>query len=532
MGKRLDEITIVGGGSAGWLIALFLVTILNRARDAAPVKIAVIESPNIPNIGVGEATVTGMFRLLKQLDIDEQAFMRDSDATFKCAGRFIDWCRDDAGKPVTFYNPFNNGNFLEGVESAWHYHRYGPRAGANSFVDTILPTAAMVEACRAPKKAGMGNYEKVMPYTYHLNAQSFSVHLRDIAIERGVQHIQDDMLEVEQDERGYISALKLDRNGRYPVKFVIDCTGFRGLILQKTLGEEWIDYGKHLLCDRAIPVMIPHGDVNKIMPCTTATGLSAGWSWNVPLYHRTGTGYVFSSQFKSDDEAYDELMQHLGDVKPINEPRVIPMRIGRVRKPWVKNCIAAGLAAGFVEPLEATAIYSIEMTARWLVTYYPDEDISPVWAQRFNKVMNRQYEDILNFIVMNYVTSNRPEPFWQAARNDIEIPDKLAENLALWEQAMPAPYDTDDAFLFTYWSYIFIMLQKGYFNGKHMPGEAVISEQPWNQFTKQMAQVKRNMVKDLPNHYELLTALRGGIDPGESHLSLGAAGSSSRLAHA
>lgn len=529
MGNRLDEITIVGGGSAGWLIATFLVTALNRSSKEKPVTITVIESPNIPNIGVGEATVTGMYRLLKQLKIDEAEFMRASDATFKCAGRFENWSLDDKGQPITFYNPFNEGNHLNGIESTYHYHRFGPRHGGNSYTDCILPTAAVIDAARGPKKIGSANYETILPYTYHLNAQSFSVHLRDIAIQRGVVHVQDDMLEVEQDERGYISALHLQERGRFPVKFVIDCTGFRGLILQQVLGEEFIPYGKHLLCDRAIPVMIPHGDVAKIRPCTTATALSAGWSWNVPLYHRAGTGYVYSSQFISDDQAYDELFRHLGNVEPLNEPRVIPMRIGRVRRPWVKNCIAAGLAAGFVEPLEATAIYTIEMTARWLTTYFPDRDIDPVWAKRFNKVMNRQYEDILNFIVMNYYTSNRPEPFWQASRNDIELPDKLRENIELWQHTMPAPYDTDDAFLFTHWNYLFIMLQKGFFRGRQLPGESLITEQSWNNYTEKMARAKQAIVADLPNHFELLTSMRGGMDPGESHISLGAASNSAAL---
>jgi tryptophan halogenase len=530
VGNRLDEVTIVGGGSAGWLIALSLVTMLNRGGNNKPVKITVIESPSIPNIGVGEATVTGMYRLLKQLRIDEAEFMRASDATFKCAGRFENWSLDDKGRPITFYNPFNDGNYLNGIESTYHYHRFGPRNGCDSYSDCVLPTAALIDAIRGPKKIGMGNYETILPYTYHLNAQSFSVHLRDVAIERGVEYVQDDMLEVEQDDNGYISALHLKERGRFPVKFVFDCTGFRGQILQQVLKEPFIPYDRHLLCDRAIPVMIPHADVNKIRPCTTATALSAGWSWNVPLYHRAGTGYVYSSQFISDEEAYDELFRHLGDVKPLNEPRVIPMRIGRVRRPWVKNCIAAGLAAGFVEPLEATAIYSIEMTARWFMTYFPDNALDPVWAKRFNKTMDRQYEDILNFIVMNYVTSNRPEPFWEASRNGIDIPDRLRENLELWEHTMPAAYDTDDAFLFTHWNYLFIMLQKGFYNGRQLPAESLITEKPWIDYTQKMARAKLAMIADLPNHYELLTAMRGGKDPGESHISLGATSNSAALA--
>ena len=529
MNKRLDEVTIVGGGTAGWLIALFLVTTLNRGDDKSKVKITVIESPNIPNIGVGEATVTGMFRMLKQLRIDEAEFMLKSDATFKCAGRFENWSVDDKGQPKVFYNPFSNGGYVDGIETAYHYHRFGPRAGSKSYADNALPTLAAIEKCRAPKMPGSKNYEAIFPYTYHLNAQSFSVHLRDVARQRGVIHIQDDMLDVELGENGYISALKLKEKGRFPVKFVFDCTGFRGLILQKALGEPFIPYDNHLLCDRAIPVMIPHRDTSKIKPCTTATALSAGWSWNVPLYHRTGTGYVYSSKFISDDEACDELFRHLGDVQPINEPRVIPMRIGRVRRPWVKNCIAAGLAAGFVEPLEATAIYSIEMTARWFMTYFPDEDLSPVFEKRFNKVMDRQYEDILNFIVMNYYTSNRPEPFWLASRNDIDVPGGLRENMELWEHNMPAPYDTGDAFLFTHWNYLYMLLQKDYFKGKKFAGESLVSEKSWVRHSQNVARGRESLLKNLPNHFELLKAMRAGKSMEESHISLGEKSGSAAL---
>lgn len=209
MSKRLDEVTIVGGGSAGWMIALFLVTTLNRSGGKPKVKITVIESPNVPNIGVGEATVTGMFRMLKQLDIDEAEFMLKSDATFKCAGRFENWSLDDKGQPKVFYNPFSNGGYVNGVETAYHYHRFGPRAGATTYADNVLPTVAAIEHCRAPRIPGSKNYEAIFPYTYHLNAQSFSVHLRDVAKQRGVIHIQDDMEEVELNENGYISALKL-----------------------------------------------------------------------------------------------------------------------------------------------------------------------------------------------------------------------------------------------------------------------------------------------------------------------------------
>lgn len=533
MNNRLDSITIVGGGTAGWLIALFLVTTLNRGDNKSNVKVTVIESPKIPTIGVGEATVTGMYRFLKQMNIDEAEFIRRSDATFKCSGRFVGWNLDKNGNPITFVNPFNTGGMVSGIESAYHFHKYGREAGARSYADNTLPTEAVVENARGPRLMDSKDYEAVIPYTYHLNAGTFSQFLRDIAIERGVEHIQDDMLDVELDEQGFVSALQLEQGGRYPVKFVFDCTGFRSLILQKALGEPFIPYDKHLLVDRAVPIMIPHQNPLKIKPCTNSTALSAGWAWRVPLFHRAGTGYVFSSKFVSDDQAIDEMLAHLGDEAPKDfEPRVIPMRVGRIRRPWVKNCIAAGLSAGFVEPLEATAIYTIEMTARWFLTYFPDKEINASFANRFNEIMDRQYKDILNFIVMNYYTSNRTDPFWLAARNEIEVPDRLRENLELWKHTLPSAMDTDDTFLFQHWDYLYILLGKGYFKGRHFPSESVLSRRDWKRHSRRVAEAKAQLLARLPNHYELLLNIRdgGSTRPEVAHLQRSAPQGSARPA--
>jgi len=335
MSSPIRKITIVGGGSAGWLIATHLISTLGRQQKGPEgIDVTLIESSNVPTIGVGEATVPGMYGLLKQLGINESEFMQYSNASFKCSGRFSGWNLDSNGLPLTFLNPFNTGTFLNGFNTAYHYHRFGPREGATSFVDNMMPTQAVVEQARGPRRPGDGDYDFRVPYTYHLNARFFAEYLGGIAQFRGVEYISDDMEDVELDERGYIAALKLKKHGRHPVEFVIDCTGFKGLILQKVLKEPFIPYGKSLLCDRAVPIMIPHKDPTRIEPCTTATALSAGWSWNVPLYDRVGTGYVYSSQFLTEDEAIDDLLQHLGDQAPKDiDPKVISMKIGGCATP-------------------------------------------------------------------------------------------------------------------------------------------------------------------------------------------------------
>jgi len=506
MNERINEVTIVGGGSAGWIMALVLTTLLNRA-DKDRFKFTVIESPRIPIIGVGEGTVTGFSRLLRELQIPEKNFMINSDATFKCAGRFVGWNLDSAGKPITFYNPFIDSGYVDGIESYYYFHKYG--AGGRNLIEATQPTIEMVENCLSPKRASSRPYEAIVPYTYHLNAAAFSEQLAGIAKQRGVHYIQDEMQDVELDERGFVSALQLEKTGRYPVQFVIDCTGFRGSILQKALAEPFLDYSKHLLVDRAIPMPVPHIDPDRIHPCTTATALSGGWMFGVPLQSRMGTGYIYSSAFKSDDQAWDELKATLGDRVPADaEPRVIHMNIGRVRNTWVKNCVAAGLSAGFVEPLEATAIYSIEQTARNLSFYFPEFGINDHVVSRFNEVMDLQYKEILDFIVMMYYTSNRTEPFWRAAREDIVVPDTLLENLELWKHYLPSLHDVPGRFLFNAWNYYYILAGKGYFDKDHYPGEGMLRKKPWENKLQQVETQKLDLLNQLSSHRDYLNSLQ------------------------
>jgi glycine/D-amino acid oxidase-like deaminating enzyme len=505
MNERINEVTIVGGGSAGWIMALVLTSLLNRA-DKDRVKITVIESPRIPNIGVGEGTVTGFSRLLRQLDIPEKEFMLNSDATFKCAGRFQGWNLDSNGEPITFYNPFVDSGVLEGMESYYYFQKYG--AAGKNLIQATQPTIDLVENCLSPKLTSSKPYEALVPYTYHLNALAFSEQLASIAKQRGVRYIQDEMQNVELDEGGFVSALQLEKNGRFPVQFVIDCTGFRGSILQQALGEPFLDYGKHLLVDRAIPMPVPHVNPEQIKPCTTATAMSGGWMFNVPLQSRMGTGYIYSSAFKSDEQAWDELKASLGDRVPADaEPRVIRMNIGRVRNTWVKNCVAAGLSAGFVEPLEATAIYTIEYTARNLSLYFPEFGINDRVVSRFNEVMDRQYKEILDFIVMMYYTSNRPEPFWRAAREEIVVPDTLLGNLELWKHYLPNFNDVAGGSLFSVWNYYFMLAGKGYFEKDSYPGEGMLRQEPWEKMLQKVAAQLPKLIKQLPSHRDYLNSL-------------------------
>ena len=313
MSNRIERITIVGGGTAGWMAAIMLSTFMNARRDGEPLDIELIESPNIPTVGVGEATVPGMPRLLRQLGVDEAEFFRRCNASFKCGVRFRDWSFDDAGRPRDFVHPFNPAFVIDsGHNPAYHFHKYAMAAGARDIVDGLVPNVAMIDHRRGPRQIGEADYADAIGYSYHLDAALFSAYLRELSVARGVRHILDDVEEVSVGGRGHVAALRLAQGGDHPVEFVLDCSGFRSLILQTALGEPFEPWSGHLLCDRALALQIDHpATAAGLEVATTATALGAGWVWNVPLFVRAGTGYVFSSAHRSDDAAWDEFREHL-----------------------------------------------------------------------------------------------------------------------------------------------------------------------------------------------------------------------------
>ncbi len=507
--SRIDELVIVGGGTAGWLGAVYLSTFLNRLNpDAPPVRIRLIEAPGIPSIGVGESTLPIMPTLLQQLQIGEREFIRKTNATFKCAGRFVDWNRDNAGRPVTFLTPFNGGENIGGFPPSYYYQHYGAE-NACSMVDAISPNQCLIENYKAPRELHMQDYQMVIGYAYHLDAALFSQQLKTIAIDRGVEYIADEVEQVVLDEQGFVSALKLHERGEIPVRFVIDCSGFKGIVIKQALQEPFIGYDRYFLCDRAYPVMIDYDNPQQIMPATTATALSAGWMWNVPLYTRQGTGYVYSSRFIDDERAQQELMQALGNPEPLNQPRVIPFQVGVTRRAWVKNCLGVGLSTGFVEPLEATAIGMFEKLFRWFSFYYPSDPRAPEAAAQVNRLIRSAQEETRDFIFMHYYLSNREDtPFWRAVRHELEVPDTLQEKLALWQQALPYPDSTLGHQMFDWENYLFALHGKGYFNGRHYNLGDCLDRNKWLQYLRYIEGIKKGMLQRLPSHYELLTRLR------------------------
>jgi len=522
MSNRIEHLTIVGGGTAGWMTAMIVNTFINAFRNGPPVRVTVIESPNIPTVGVGEATVSGIVQLFEQLGLNESDFFKTCNASFKLGVRFTNWAEDAQGQPISFIHPFNAPRYLGGVPPAYHCRKFGLPPGCNELADAMGVNSTIIRGWRAPRRAGGADYEKEIGYSYHLDAGLFAKFLREESIRRGITLISDDVVDWDKDERGYISALHLKNEGRLPVEFIVDCTGFKSLFLQGAMEEPFVSYGDQLLCDSAIPVQLPHRDPTQLEPCTSSTALGAGWVWRVPLYSRVGTGYVYSSKFRSEDEARAEFFAHLrrvGDLPedaPDPETRTIKMKIGRARRAWVNNVLGIGLCGGFIEPLESTAIYMIEMAARWLVGYFPDKDVSPALAARYNTATRNLYEEVRDFIVMHYATSNRQDPFWKAARDGIEVPDSLRERLEGWRHVMPDAVDLPGYKVFSPWNYLYCLWPKGYVGDRAYPMEGSISRQHWDAFTARLNNKKQGLMSVLPSHYELLTQIRARAEAASS----------------
>jgi len=511
MGAPIRRLAIVGGGTAGWLAASMINAARNRRNDGPDLEIVVIESPNVPIIGVGEATTMSMVNALSLLEIDETDYFQKCDASIKASVRFVGWDRNPDGSPRSFYHPFEAPSALHAFAPAYHYLRRAREGRAQPSIAHAMAVGPwLLDQNKAPRLAGSAPFDGLAPYAYHLDAVLFASYLRDYCTTLGVAYLADDVLGAERDARGFVASLRLKEHGAFPVDFVIDCSGFRGLIIRQTLNEPFLPYDRWLLCDKAVALQLPHAPGAPLNPYTTATAMNAGWSWHVPLYSRRGTGYVFSSRFASDEQAVDEFLGYLDEAAAGATPRVIKMNIGRSRRSWVNNCLAIGLAGGFIEPLESTSIHFIQMAIRWFIDSFPDTEGNPAVTDNYNRLVQELYEEIRDFIALHYRLSNRADTaFWRAARDGLELPDGLQAKLERWRSKLPSPTDvTSRLSLFSEWSYIYVLAAKGYWDNAALPIQDAVSDADYEAFARGMRERQQAALTQAPDHRELLTRLR------------------------
>ncbi|HKS88260.1 MAG TPA: tryptophan halogenase family protein [Stellaceae bacterium] len=423
--QRLHRVVIVGGGTAGWITAVYL----NRFMRRLGCQVVLVESPTLGTIGVGEATIPSLVQFVRALNLDEQEFMRRCSATYKLAIRFDGWLRQD----FTYWHAFGLcGAQINGLDLFHYWRKRRVEAASRLAYSEYSLQARLCELEKSPKPArGTSIIEQTGSYAYHLDASAFAAYLREISTGEGVQHLFGEVKEVTLDERGNITGLDIGGDRTLGGDLFIDATGFTGRLIEQALGAKWIDWSHLMLCDRAVALPLPRGD--RFPPYTLATAMPAGWTWRIPLNSRTGTGYVFSSAHISAEAAVAALIRQSGMKERSADPRLLKIRIGRRAEFWVRNCISVGLSSGFVEPLESTGIHLIQKAVELLIKYWPDRDFDEALRRAYNDQMSAVYDQVRDFIILHYVLAQRDEEFWRDARS-VSLPESLAERMALYDQ--------------------------------------------------------------------------------------------------
>ena len=489
------DIVIAGGGTAGWVAAATLARFLgNRA------SVTLVESDEIGTVGVGEATIPQIHNLIIGLGLDQTDFLRRTNGTFKLGIEFSDWL----GEGHSYIHSFGYTGRGVGLIAFRQLWLRGRALGVAGELGDYNFNIAAARLGRMSTSAG----SKTIPdlaYAYHFDASLFARMLREYAEERGVRRVEGMILDVERDsESGDIMALALNGERKVPGDFFVDCTGFRSLLLGKTLGVSYQDWSRWLPCDSALAV--PCESSEAFRPYTQALSRKAGWQWRIPLQHRTGNGHVYSSKFISDDEAASTLLANL-DGAALADPRPIRFTSGCRETFWSRNCVALGLAAGFMEPLESTSIHLVQSAVGRLLNVLPG-DLARTESARetFNRLSAIEWARVRDFITLHYYANGREGPFWNYCRN-MELPDTLAEKIALFREAGLFMREEDELFLDDSWGQV--MIGQGIVPESWSPLADNVPGEDIGPFLDSLAKSYRVKAESLPTHREFVAAMVG-----------------------
>ncbi|MFN3302937.1 MAG: tryptophan halogenase family protein [Roseateles sp.] len=507
MNKR--RILIVGGGTAGWLTAAYLARAL-RLAERPQLDITVLESPDVGTVGVGEGTFPTIRSTLQYLGITEPSFIRETAATLKQGIRFVDWARLPGadGRRHQFFHPFEAPYYAEDLNLV-PYWLLQDEASRPPFAQAMTLQQRVAEAQRAPKRIGEAPYAAPLNYAYHFDAHKLARLLAERARQLGVRHLQGTVNHVQRDERGAIAHLDAGALGRFEADLYIDCTGFSAELIGRALGSELRSVRGQLFADRALACKLPDppdGDADApLESCTIATAHEAGWLWEIGLNGARGIGCVYASSHISDARAEQILRRYCGASGEDLAIRSIPFAPGYREQQWVKNCVAVGLSAGFLEPLESTGLVLIEAAVAMIAEMLPHSGPMDAPARRFNELMTTRFDNIINFLKLHYVLSQRPEAFWRDNADPATLPPRLAELLAQWRLRPPGRYDFMlDTETFAFFNYQYILYGMGFHTDLGAGRDDFTQADEARKLFAKIQRFADRAVADLPSHRALI----------------------------
>jgi tryptophan 7-halogenase len=481
-GRPVRRVVIAGGGTAGWMAAAALSRTLGKNLD-----IKLVESDEIGTVGVGEATIPSLVHFHRLLDIDEREFMAATQATFKLGISFEGW-RNRGEDYIHSFGMTGTDHWTAGFQHFWHKGR--ERGLAGDYGDYCLELAASRESRFGHLPNGGINY------AYHLDATRYARYLRRFSEHFGVERIEAKIATVDTDAAtGHITALVLDSGNRVEGDLFIDCTGFRSLLLGKTLGVEYEDWSRWLFNDSAIAVQTE--SVGPAVPLTRAIAHDWGWQWRIPLQHRVGNGIVFSSRHVDDDTARATLLGNIAG-KAIVEPRVIRFTPGQRKQVWSHNCVAVGLSSGFLEPIESTSIHLIQRSLVRLLQTFPTNGISQADIDEFNNQAEADIHQIRDFIIAHYKVTNRNDtPYWREVA-EMDVPEALRHRIALFRETGQVFRIANELFAENSW--VQVMLGQGIHPEQHHQSADLMDDEELRGFLENIRQSVARTVGKLPPH--------------------------------
>ena len=493
--KPIKRIVIAGGGTAGWMVAAALSKTLGKVLD-----ITLIESDEISTVGVGEATIPTLVTFHRLLEINEQEFMAATQATFKLGISFENW-RDVGEDYIHSFGITGKDHWTAGFQHFWLKGRERNLAG--DYGDYCLELKAALQNKFAHLPNGGMNY------AFHMDASLYAKYLRGFSEKFGVRRIEGKIVEVKTDHvPGHISALRLDSGVDIEGDLFIDCSGFRGLLIGQALGVEYQDWSQWLYCDSAVAVQTE--SVGEAVPYTRSIAHDAGWQWRIPLQHRVGNGIVFSSRYTDDASATQTLLGNLQGTA-LTEPRVIKFRPGQRSSTWSGNCVAIGLASGFLEPIESTSIHLIQRGIVRLLQMFPSNGISQSDIDEYNQQTRAEIEHIRDFIILHYhVTRRQDTAFWRACR-DMDIPESLRHRIELFRETGRVFRVPNELFAENSW--IQVMLGQGITPHQRHPVTDLMGDAELAHFLDGIRTTVDKTLTQLPSHQMYVQRYCPGMRP-------------------